>query len=108
MSSEAISVSSGVVLPCVLQYYCYSSSRGNIFQLLLSAVILFIFSSYSKVVLLSGNTRHAIKANRNKRVTSGWCQKYKFIANAVCREDKVGGVVKDGEESAVIRTTSAV
>lgn len=95
---------------CVLQYnaFCYSSSRGNIFQLLLSAVILFIFSSCSIAILLSGNVRHAILANKDKHVTSGCCEKYKLTADAVFREDKVSGVVKDGKKGALIQTIGAV
>lgn len=95
-------------MPCVLQYnvFCYSPSRGNIFQLFLSAVILFIFSSYSTALLLSGNARRAILPN-GPSVSLQGAVRNTNSADAVCGEDKAGSVVKGGKEGALIQAIDA-
>lgn len=63
--------------------FCYPASTGNIFQLLLSAVILFTFSSYCTVTLLSENARHTVLANGDKSVLSMGSEKHKVTAGTV-------------------------
>lgn len=59
------------------------------------------------MVILSGNARHTVLANGDKSVPSAGSEKYKLTAGEVCRGDKAGGVVKNGDEGTLIQTADS-